>query len=151
MAEDNTSLEYSRRSSRAMAMPPPPRRRRQTFLAAWLRVAADCLYLALYFVTKFLVDLTDAVSISSVLASQFLIATALVASAVVISPTAAGSLRKGDTKMSFALVDFLRVDLYHGQSPFHPLGIIRQTGFAFAWLFWARSCSESFEVMMENI
>ena len=124
MAEDNTSLEYSRRSSRAM--PPLPRRRRQTFLAAWLRVAADCLYLALYFVTKFLVDLTDAVSISSVLASQFLIATALVASAVVISPTAAGSLRKGDTKMSFALVDFLRVDLYHGQSPFHPLGIIRQ-------------------------
>ena len=90
MAEDNTSLEYSRRSSRAM--PPPPRRRRQTFLAAWLRVAADCLYLTLYFVTKFLVDVTDAVSISSVFAFQFLIAVALVSCATVISPIAAGSL-----------------------------------------------------------
>ena len=81
MAEGNAYTSY-RRS--------PPRW--QSFLATWLRVAADCLYLAVYFVTKFLVDITDAVSISSVLASQFLIAAALVASAIVQSPTTAGSL-----------------------------------------------------------
>ena len=53
-----------------------------------LAAVADCLYLALYFVTQFFVNVTDAVSISSVLAFQFLIAAALVVSATVISPPA---------------------------------------------------------------
>ena len=73
-----------------------PQLQRQSFLAAWLRFAADCLYLAAYFATKFFLDVTEGVSISSVLAFQFLFAAALVASAVLISPTAAGSsLSKG--------------------------------------------------------
>ena len=73
-----------------------PQLQRRSFLAIWLRFAADCLYLAVYFATKFFLDVTEGVSISSALAFQFLIAAALVASAVLISPTAAGSsLSKG--------------------------------------------------------
>ena len=75
-----------------------PPLQRQSFLAAWLRFAADCLYLAVYFATKFLLGVTEGwLSISSVLAFQVLVAAALVASAVLISPTAAGSssLSKG--------------------------------------------------------
>ena len=83
--KDQISNETMAEGKRVGAMP-----QRQSLLANWLRVAVDCLYLALYFVTKFLVDVTDAISISSVFAFHFLIAAALVASAVVISPTAAG-------------------------------------------------------------
>ena len=73
-----------------------PQLQRRSFLAIWLRFAADCLYLAVYFATKFFLDVTEGVSISSALAFQFVIAAALVASAVLISPTAAGSsLSKG--------------------------------------------------------
>ena len=74
-----------------------PPLQRQSFLAAWLRFAADCLYLAVYFATKFFLDVTEGwFSISSVLAFHVLVAAALVASAVLISPTAAGSsLSKG--------------------------------------------------------
>ena len=88
--KDQISNEIvAEKNTRAMRPRPPQRLR---LLANWLRVAADCLYLTLYFVTKFLVDVTDAVSISSVFAFQFLIAVALVSCATVISPIAAGSL-----------------------------------------------------------
>ena len=96
---DCTSVGDCSRPSRAHMSPqrqspppgPPAAAAPPGLLRSGLSHAVDCLYLALYFVTQFFVDVTDAVSISSVLGFQFLIAAALVASATVISPPAAAA------------------------------------------------------------
>ena len=84
---DCTSVGDCSRPSRAQQMS-PQRQSPAGLVRSGLAAVVDCLYLALYFVTQFFVNVTDAVSISSVLVFQFLIAAALVVSATVISPPA---------------------------------------------------------------